>query len=120
MEEIISSRKEVLDLTIQPAVGFWKIPVQGEWKTRFSTDKILIRMLVLAEGSQNLLDLLEEAFLDEDGFRINIFALEASVPSISEEDKLEAGSSYEGERDHKGRVSREELYNDLREGSQDH
>ena len=62
VEELISGRKEVLDLTIQPAVGFWKIPVQGDWKTRFSTDKILIRMLVLTEGSQNLLDLLEEAF----------------------------------------------------------
>ena len=117
LEELISGRKEVLDLTIQPAVGFWRIPVQGDWKTRFSTDKILIRMLVLAEGSQNLLDLLEEAFSEEDGFRINIFALEASFPSISEEDKLEAGSSYEGERDHKGRVSREELYNELEKGA---
>lgn len=47
-------------------------------------------MLVLAEGSQNLLDLLEEVFLEEDGFRINIVELEASFPSISEEDKLEA------------------------------
>lgn len=54
-------------------------------------DKILIKMLVLAEGSQDLLDLLEEAFMEEDGFRISIFALEASVPSISEKDKLEAG-----------------------------
>lgn len=72
----------MLDLTIQPAVGFWKIPVRGGWKTRFSTDKIPIRMLVLAEESQNLLDLLEEAFSEEDRFRINIFALEASFPSI--------------------------------------
>jgi uncharacterized hydrophobic protein (TIGR00341 family) len=117
VEELISGRKEVLDLTIQPAVGFWNIPVQGEWKTRFSTDKILIRMLVLAEGSQNLLDLLEEAFSEDDGFRINIFALVASFPSISEEARLEAGDSYEGERDHKGRVSREELYNELEKGA---
>jgi len=48
-------------------------------------------MLMPAEGSQDLLDLLEEAFMEEDGFRISIFALETSVPSISEKDKLEAG-----------------------------
>jgi len=73
VEELISGRKEVLDLTIKPGMGFWKVPVQGEWKKRFSTDKILIRILVQAEASQNLLDLLEEAFSEEDGFRINIF-----------------------------------------------
>jgi len=117
VEELISGRKEVLDLTIQPVVGFWKIPVQGDWKTRFSTDKILIRMLVLTEGSQNLLDLLEEAFSEEDGFRINIFALEASFPSISEEDKIEADSSDEEEKKHTGRVSREELHDDLEKGA---
>jgi len=117
VEELISSRKEVLDLTIQSAMGFWKIPVQGDWKTRFSTDKILIRMLVQAEASQNLLDLLEEAFSEEDGFRINIIALEASFPSISEEDKTEAGSLNEEEKNHTERVSREELYDDLEKGA---
>jgi len=117
VEELISGRKEVLDLTIQPAMGFWKVPVQGDWKTRFSTDKILIRMLVQAEASQNLLDLLEEAFSEEDGFRINIFALEASFPSISEEDKTEAGSLNEEEKNHTERVSREELYDDLEKGA---
>ena len=97
VEELISSRKEVLDLTIQPAMGFWKIPIQGDWKTRFSTDMIIIRMLVQAEGSQNLLDLLEEAFAEEDDFRINIFALEASFPSITDEEKIESASTNEKE-----------------------
>ncbi len=117
VEELISGRKEVLDLTIQQAMGFWKIPIQGDWKTRFSTDKILIRMLVEAEGSQNLLDRLEEAFAEEEGFRINIFALEASFPSISENDKIEEISSNEEEVIHKGRVSREELHDDLEKGA---
>lgn len=51
LEDLLSDRKEVLDLTIQPAVGFWKVRIQGEWKTRFSSDKILIKMLVQAKGS---------------------------------------------------------------------
>jgi uncharacterized hydrophobic protein (TIGR00341 family) len=117
VEGLISGRKEVLDLTIQPAMGFWKIPIQGDWKTRFSTDMIIIRMLVQAEGSQNLLDLLEEAFAEEDDFRINIFALEASFPSISDKEEIEAVSTNEKEAIHKGRVSREELHDDLEEGA---
>jgi uncharacterized hydrophobic protein (TIGR00341 family) len=117
VEELIGGRKEVLDLTIQPAEGQWKVPVQGEWKTRFSSDKILIRMLVKAEGSQQLLDLLEATFADEDGFRINIFALEASFPSIPERNEIEDISSNEEQAIHKDRVSREELHDDLQKGA---
>lgn len=54
--------------------------------------------------------------MEENGFRINIFALEATIPRISEKNKLEASSSEEG-RNHKDRVSREELRNDLEAGA---
>jgi uncharacterized hydrophobic protein (TIGR00341 family) len=74
-------------------------------------------MLVQAEGSQNLLDRLEEEFAEEDGFRINILALGASFPSISENDKIEEISSNEEEVIYKGRVSREELHDDLEKGA---
>jgi uncharacterized hydrophobic protein (TIGR00341 family) len=117
MEELISSRKEVLDLTIQPVAGKWKVTIQGEWKTRFSNDKILIRMLVKAEESQQLLDLLEEMFANEDGFRINIFALEASFPSINDQEDTKEFSSNEKQSIHKERLSREELYDDLEKGA---
>jgi len=110
VEEAISGRKEVLDVRMQPVIGSWKIPVMGVWKERFSTNQILIRMLVLAEGSQGLLDLLEERFGKEDGFRINIFAVQASLPALPEKDLEEeepsGGKSQE-------RISREELYQDL-------
>jgi len=85
VEEIVSGRSEVLDIIMQPAVSSWKISIMGELKTRLSTDYVLIRILVLAESSQSLLDLLEETFSDVDGFRINIFALEASFPPIISE-----------------------------------
>ena len=106
VEEIVSGRSEVLDIIMQPAVSSWKISIMGELKTRLSTDYILIRILVLAEASQSLLDLLEETFSDVDGFRINIFALEASFPPIISESA-----------NHKEKVSREELHNDLVEGA---
>jgi len=106
VEEIVSGRSEVLDIIMQPAVSSWKISIMGELKTRLSTDYVLIRILVLAESSQSLLDLLEETFSDVDGFRINIFALEASFPPIISEST-----------NHNEKVSREELHNDLVEGA---
>ena len=118
VEEIVGGRSEILDIIMQPATGSWRIPIMGEWKIRFSTDYIMIRMLVLAEASQSLLDLLEETFSEVNGFRINIFALEASFPPvISESANNNAGSSSEEVWDNKERVSREELHNDLVEGA---
>lgn len=118
VEEIVGGRSEVLDIIMQPAASSWKIPIMGELKVRFSTDYILIRILVLAEASQSLLDLLEETFSEVNGFRINIFALEASFPPIvSESANDKAGSSSEVVLDRKERVSREELHDDLVEGA---
>jgi len=118
MEEIISGRADVLDVIIQPAASSWKIPVMGEWKTRFLQDRILIRILVLAEASQSLLDVFEETFSNAEGFRINIFSLEASFPPIvSEKSNDKISSLSEEEQKYKKRVSREELHNDLVEGA---
>ncbi|MDD4161025.1 MAG: hypothetical protein PHW87_00940 [Methanothrix sp.] len=58
VEEMVGDRSEVLDIIMQQAANSWKIPIRGELKTRLSTDYILIRMLVLAEASQSLLNLL--------------------------------------------------------------
>lgn len=118
VEEVVSERKDVLDTTMQPAASSWKMPIMGEWKIRFSEDRILIRILVLTESSQSLLDVLEERFSKTDGFRINIFSLEASFPPIVPEKADEKTFSMsEEERRHTDRVSREELHNDLSEGA---
>ncbi len=117
LERLIADRKEIIDIAIHPAAGLWKIPVQGVWKTRFSTDRILVRMLVAAEESQGIIDLIQESCLNEEGFRINIFALEASFPTVSEEKKPDSDSSNEKKNGPKESVSREELHNDLIEGA---
>ena len=117
LEELIGSRNEVIDIIIQPSMGFWRIPVHGQWKIRFSTDKILARMLITAEESQGIIDLIEETFQDEEGFRLNIFALEATFPAIFEEKKPDSEPSMEKKNGPKESVSREELHNDLVEGA---
>jgi uncharacterized hydrophobic protein (TIGR00341 family) len=111
VEVVISGRPEILDVRMQPVIGSWKIPVMGVWKDRFSTNQILIRILVQAEGSQSLLDLLEEHFGREDGFRINILVVQASLPAIPEKDKL--ATEEEPKKKSPERISREELHQDL-------
>ncbi len=118
IEMVVSERKEVLDATMHTAASSWKIPIMGEWKSRFSDDRIFVRILVLAESSQSLLDLIEEKFSMVDGFRINIFSLEASFPPVVSEKADEKTVSPSGEEQrHTERISREELHNDLVEGA---
>ncbi|NPV63364.1 MAG: TIGR00341 family protein [Methanotrichaceae archaeon] len=115
VEEAISGRPEILDVRMQQMTGSWKLPVLGVWKDRFSTNQILIKMLIQAEGSQDLLDLLGERFGQDDGFRINILPVEASLPAVPE--KEEKGTEEEPEKKNPERISREELYQDLQEAA---
>jgi uncharacterized hydrophobic protein (TIGR00341 family) len=115
VEEAISGRPEILDVRMQQMTGSWKLPILGVWKDRFSTSQILIKMLIQAEGSQDLLDLLGERFGQDDGFRINILPVEASLPAIPE--KEETVTEEETEKKSPERISREELYQDLQEAA---
>jgi uncharacterized hydrophobic protein (TIGR00341 family) len=115
LEEVISEREEVLDVRMHKVMGSWKIPVMGVWKERFSTEQVLIRMLVQAERSQSLLDLLNGDFGKEDGFRINIFDVQASLPPVPDMDQFNADAA--AWRKKQERISREELHQDLEEAA---
>jgi uncharacterized hydrophobic protein (TIGR00341 family) len=115
LEEALSEREEVLDVRMHKVMGSWKIPVMGVWKERFSTEQVLIRMLVQADRSQSLLDLLNGDFGKEDGFRINIFDVQASLPPVPEMDQFNADAA--AQRKKQERISREELHQDLEEAA---
>jgi uncharacterized hydrophobic protein (TIGR00341 family) len=115
VEEVISEREEVLDVRMQKLAGSWKIPQMGVWKERFSTEQILIRMLVPAERSQSLLDLLNGHFGKEEGFRINIYDVQASLPPVPKLDQSTADA--DTAKKSQERISREELHQDLEEAA---
>jgi uncharacterized hydrophobic protein (TIGR00341 family) len=115
VEEVISERKEVLDVRMHKVLGSWKILQMGVWKDRLSTEQILIRMLVPAVRSQNLLDLLDEHFGKEEGFRIDIYDVQASLPPVQEVDQSAADAAEI--RKSQERISREELHQDLEEAA---
>ena len=78
----------------------------------FTSDKtLLVKGLISTDISEALLDKLEGAFSSQEGFRIIIHPVEATLPRIEEKDpKIKKGQS----RPNKIiRVGREELYYDL-------
>jgi uncharacterized hydrophobic protein (TIGR00341 family) len=115
LEELVLDRKELLDIRMHPISGIWRYPVLGVWKGRFSEDQILAKILVRAEESESLLDLLEDKFSKDDGFRINLFPVEASLPEAAINQNEEVS---EEKHKAKERISREELYSDIEAAAQ--
>ena len=96
-------------------MGVWKHPVQGMMYSQLSEEQILVKILVFAEKSENLLKLLQERFSDVKGFRINIIPVEASLPVKVMEEESNAEDFHISKEKEKGsfRLSREELYEDI-------
>lgn len=84
-------------------------------------DHSLVESLIDAQGSEELLDDLEKAFGEREGFRMLLLPVEAAIPRRDKEEEKEpegpdGGDVGEGEEGGPGplpRVSREELYEDL-------
>lgn len=83
-------------------------------------ERLVLEALLEAQGSQEVLDELEKAFHDREGFRMVLLAVEAVIPRDEEGEEegasgAEAGPGDEGEDDGgplKG-VSRDEVYQQL-------
>lgn len=94
-------------------------PVIDIWEDVISGDRILIKILVKADQSENVLDLLEKRFSKAEHFRIMLLAVEASIPRPDKPKKDEEAPFVAENENGKqasaniGRISREELYADM-------
>lgn len=114
IEELLSERKEALDIRMQHITGVWKHPVRGVMYSRLSEKQILVKILAFAEESESLLKCLQEEFSDEEGFRINIIPVEASLPVEELAAKSSTDVDISEDKVNKSfRLSREELYEDI-------
>ncbi|MHC4778366.1 MAG: TIGR00341 family protein [Planctomycetota bacterium] len=92
----------------------------GLWTDQLSDDRCLVRVLVSTESTETVIDVMESRFSNVDGFRLMLFAVEATVPRPQEKKT----ALPEGEAGAKApsrpvmRISREELYEDLHKGAQ--
>ncbi len=103
--------------------------VTARWAVTMEGDRLMIETVLPGEGNEPILDDLENAFRDEEGFRLLFFPLEAVVPRIgeNEEEESEDESGPHPEMDEEGgnekrkkapaRINREELYTNLSEAA---
>ncbi|MDH7597166.1 MAG: TIGR00341 family protein [Methanothrix sp.] len=114
LEKLLDGRGEVLDVMLLRSLGSYRYPVLGVWRERFSTEEIIVRILASAEKTEALTDLISDRFSNEDGFRINIIPVMATIPGMPERaEPSHTEVSPEDNKVSKERISREELYSSL-------
>lgn len=91
----------------------------GAWADNHTESYSVVRILLDAERTETISDILDDKFSDTDGFRIMLFTVEATLPQpkMEEEKELKAGNENEDSAK-KGRISREELFSDVTSGSE--
>ena len=94
-------------------------PVIEIWEDNISGEKIIIKILVKAEESEKILDLLEKRYSKTEHFRIILLPVEASIPRPDKPkngDEPEAPVQENNDKEKSsaiGRISREELYAEM-------
>lgn len=89
--------------------------VLGVWDDLRVDSLKIVQFAVETDASEKLMDRLEDRFGSEDGFRLSLLPLEASLPRLGEEEEDEQEEEKEDENlsSRSDRISREELYEDV-------
>lgn len=91
--------------------------IMGMWTDNLDDGCAILRILSSADQTEAISDMLSDEFSSIEGFRILLFSVEATLPQpeVEEEGREEVAKE---EIEGPGRVSREELYADVTEGSE--
>lgn len=92
--------------------------VPGLWTDSLDDNTSILRVLISADEVESLSDKLTQQFSNSDGFRILLFAVQATLPQPEIEEEEESVEQEEEEDRDLGRISREELYADVTSGSE--
>jgi len=80
--------------------------------------EVLVRILLDAEQSETVLDLLDKRYADRKGNRVVILPVEATLPRVEPEPEIAATSEQSPpEEKSPERIGREELYEDIKNGA---
>ena len=93
------------------------------WSEKSLDKRIFVKLLVPAEKTEYVLDVLEKRFSTREAFRIVLLPVEAAVPRLEEPEpeplhQEAQASSEEAAQTQIDRISREELYNDIHDVTQ--
>lgn len=92
--------------------------VLGIWQDNLEDGCSILRILVNTNRTESLSDTLSENFSQEEGFRIMLFEVQATLPKPDEKEEQEIKEKNESEEKYIGRISREELYTDVSGGGE--
>lgn len=95
-------------------VEYRQLPLSG--------DEVLVRILLDAEQSEAVLDILETRYAGDDGTRVVVLAVEATLPRAALKPAEEPGGEAEPTQPPaaeilSGRIGREELYEDIKDAA---
>ncbi|AXS42753.1 TIGR00341 family protein [Breoghania sp. L-A4] len=86
---------------------------------RLADGEVLVRILLDAEQSETVLDLLEKRYTGEEGNRVVMLPVEATLPRADAEPETPAAPEQSApEEKTSERIGREELYEDIKNGAQ--
>jgi uncharacterized hydrophobic protein (TIGR00341 family) len=96
-----------------------------QWEGELADGRVLVQAVVPATGNEPVLDELQDAFGETEGFRILLLPIEATLPRFPEEpdpeevapEELAEGGREVGSKRVPARINREELYADMAQGS---
>lgn len=94
--------------------------VLGAWTSTLSEEKSIARALLSVEQTETVSDLISRQFGHQEGFRLLLFAVEATLPIPEKKaDEAPAAETTPEEVPEKSaeRISREELHQDVEDGS---
>ena len=93
----------------------------GVWIDDQNDELSVVRVLIDTNRTENLSDKLSEKYSGVEGFRIILYSVEATLPQPKIEEEKEDDADAEKSEESKGevgRISREELYADVTQGSE--
>jgi uncharacterized hydrophobic protein (TIGR00341 family) len=95
--------------------------VMGVWQQRIEDDRHVVRLLADAQFTESIVERVQEKYSGRDGFRLMIFPVEATLPlpepPEEQREQQQENEESEAQATH-DRISREELYEDVNEGTQ--
>ncbi len=83
---------------------------------QLADEGVLMRVLVDAEQTETVLDLLENRFADDEGNRVVVLPVEATLPRADPE-AVTTPEQAQAEKETPQRISREELYEDIKDAA---
>jgi hypothetical protein len=83
----------------------------GIWREKLEEDRLLVKVLLHAEDTEDVMDRIDKQFSGSGGFRVIMLPVEATLPrpEIPEDSAKETENIPEGEKQKPLRISREEM-----------